>query len=124
MWFRGQKILCKLVTETWRNGEGGKPYAENFPVNGEIYTIRDIIGTGRLADGTTVYLFLLQEITNPPIETIDHGWIEPNFLSIDFRPLVERKTDISIFEKLLLPNERAGVETVPAGPADVTLTPA
>ncbi len=123
MWFRGQKIVCVMQKE-WHCLDGAMPRAITLPVHNGIYTIRHIVFEAVVKDtGETVYAFLLEEIKNPPVETAE-GWMEPNFLSVDFRPLVERKTDISVFEKLLLPNERTGVKAMPAGPADVTLTPA
>lgn len=45
----------------------------------------------------------LCEIVNPPFLWRD-GLLECGFCRYDFRPLVERKTDISIFQKMLTDN--------------------
>ena len=73
-------------------GRGGD--GEIGPVFGEVYTIRDIrcfaFGVG----------LLFCELKNPPL----YG-IEGHFCQSVFRPVVERKTDISIFKKMLTPSD-------------------
>lgn len=66
-----------------------------IPVRGGIYTIRAIIQGHdgiRLRDG-----LLLEEITNG----LGPRGIEYNFNPERFRPVVERKTDISVFTEML-----------------------
>jgi hypothetical protein len=88
MTFRvGQKVVC--VND---NGRSLRPSWEILPVRGETYTIRCIEGRAvRLA-----------EIINDPFP-YSEGLGELKFLASRFRPIVERKTDISIFTKMLTP---------------------
>lgn len=83
--FIGQVVVC-IKRDTWKilnEGECGPVY------NGQ-YTIRSISSED---DG----LFLrFEEIVNPPLYEGD----EALFWSIYFRPLIERKTDISALEKI------------------------
>jgi len=67
----------------------------NLPVHLGVYTVRDVV-TGRGVSGLGLGL-LLEEICNRagPYGT------EYSFVPDRFRPVVERKTDISIFEKML-----------------------
>jgi hypothetical protein len=63
---------------------------------GEVYTVRLV----RVEpDGSQV--LLLVELDNSHMANIGFGPLEPGFLSYGFRPLVERKTDISIFTAML-----------------------
>ena len=57
-----------------------------------IYTIRGFYQETHL---------LLVEIVNPAVPYVD-GDMEPVFLAERFRPIVEHKTDISIFTALLM----------------------
>ena len=43
---------------------------------------------------------LLEEIVNPPYRYVE-GTFEPSFFPSHFRPLAERKTDISLFTAML-----------------------
>jgi hypothetical protein len=96
MTFRaGQKVVC---VRTWHNSRG---YGDEVgPVEGEVYTIR---GVGDLhpcyPGGCDVWLV---EIKNP-VRYYPAGNYEPSFCHSRFRPIVERKTDISIFTKMLTP---------------------
>lgn len=65
---------------------------ESFPIFGVVYTIR-----GFDPDGDAL---LLKEIVNPP----HYAGRECSFYNYLFRPLIERKTDISIFEAMLSPD--------------------
>lgn len=87
----GQKVVC--VDDDWYVAD--LPELQCVPKKHSIYTIRAIeqIGDG---DG-----FLLCEIVNPVIEW-DGVTAEPTFDAESFRPIVERKTDISIFKKMLI----------------------
>jgi hypothetical protein len=65
-----------------------------YPTLGEVYTIRAVFPReGRL-------VLHLVEIDNSHLDFDD----EPGFDSEYFRPLVERKTDISIFQAMLTPS--------------------
>lgn len=67
---------------------------------GRVYTIREI----RVDNGTTEVL-LLRELDNSNLAGLPWaGPREPGFRSSGFRPVVERKTDISIFTEMLNPS--------------------
>lgn len=65
-----------------------------FPVKGQIYTVRSVELT-RYGPAIT-----LVEIINVD-QLYEDGFGELNFLPRRFRPVVERKTDISIFTRML-----------------------
>lgn len=68
----------------------------NYPEFGEVYTIRSMfIGAqGRL-------LLRLVEVVNHRAPHIDGKIYEPGFEAEFFRPVQTRKTDISIFQRIL-----------------------
>ena len=68
-----------------------------MPVKNGIYTIREFT----FYDGPGLRVV---EIVNPPIDTT-YGYLEVCWVQNNFRPFVERKTDISIFQKMLLPQK-------------------
>ncbi|WP_334154722.1 hypothetical protein [Agrobacterium pusense] len=75
-----------------------------LPTKGTVYTIRGMEpGEGWHVGMTFIWL---EELHNAP--SLDG--IEPNWDASLFRPLVERKTDISIFKAMLNPSK----EQVPA----------
>jgi hypothetical protein len=95
MTFRvGQKVVC--IAES----RGGGYPDDKRPVVGSVYTIRGIeIDRRGCIDPIGV---LLEEIVNEP--RMYRGYDEPSevsFASTRFRPVVERKTDISIFTEIL-----------------------
>jgi hypothetical protein len=69
-----------------------------FPVKGSVYTIRAFV-EGLTLDGQIAEGLIFEEIVNP----ISARGIEYSFKPIRFRPVVERKTDISIFTRMLNP---------------------
>ncbi len=71
------------------------------PVVGQIYTVRGFI----LSTKKEEYLYV-EEIINERMNFKGDGLIEPAWPVLRFRPLVERKTDISIFERLLNPSKQ------------------
>ena len=85
----GQKVVC--VDD--RRGEAD--HSEITPVKCQIYTVRDVV-EWRGQFGLRVH-----EILNP----VD-PWLgeERAFYASRFRPVVERKTDISIFKAMLNPS--------------------
>jgi hypothetical protein len=93
----GQKVIC-VGHGRW-SCYGRAPYV---PVTGGIYTIR---WTG-VCSGHPCLRF--HELINPPYRWRD-GFLECAFRiqnrdgAINFRPLVTRKTDISIFQRMLVP---------------------
>ena len=96
--FVGQKVVCIAEPDPERAAFSNSVWTKK----GSIYTIRSII-TG-LAKPITLQrwtMLLFAEIDNSHNDW--HG-MEPGFESIWFRPIVSRKTDISIFTKMLTPN--------------------
>lgn len=83
----GQKVVC--VDARIPRYPGVIPVAK-----GAIYTIRDS-GPEPMAQGE--WWVLLNEITNISAE----GLGELGYTAARFRPIVERKTDISIFTRML-----------------------
>jgi hypothetical protein len=79
----GQKVVCVDDTD-----QPAAPYV----VRGRIYTISDM---HEPRDGLGLYL---EEV--PCVETDDY-W--GSFKAERFRPIIERKTDISIFTAMLKP---------------------
>lgn len=91
MTFRvGQKVVC--VDATPSLGWGGA----NRPVKGRVYTVRAVRPNSD-DDGKTLAI-LLREVVNPVSHR--HG-DEYGFRAHRFRPVVSRKTDISIFKEIL-----------------------
>lgn len=92
MTFRiGQKVVCVRHHKN--------EHTESFirPEIGGVYTVSgDTLAYGEQ------YLFL-KEIKNAPVKWRDLGTSELPFWCGQFRPLVERKTDISVFTALLNP---------------------
>lgn len=86
----GQKVVC--VDDTNMRLEP----QERGPVYGEVYTVRGFYD----CDG-----IWLSEIKNDPVVHTD-GFTESAFYIWRFRPLIERKTDISIFTEMLKPKQR------------------
>jgi len=95
----GQKVVC---IETWSlNGTG---YGDEIgPIEGKIYTIRSI-GVGFNSHYPDRLQVRLVEISNESrLYGGDRAKYEPAFGAYRFRPVVERKTDISIFKAMLTP---------------------
>jgi hypothetical protein len=91
----GQKIVC--IHDGWRH-----PFiylVQSLPKKGAIYHVRGFEGEkyDPAAAVGCAYIWL-SEIVNPPV-----SGIEPSFSVRFFRPVTERKTDISVFTKLLTP---------------------
>ena len=92
----GQKVV-QIKKSPWRSLHLG----ELGPSFGDVVTVRSV-GPGKCGD-----LFLrFDEIINPPLYNTDptDGFREARFLAAHFRPVVERKTDISIFLAMLTPS--------------------
>lgn len=75
------------------------PSSEERPRHGVVYTVRDVY-IHESEPG--VVGVRLSEIVRPrhPIYPVEKGWD-----ATEFRPIVERKTDISIFTKMLTPDK-------------------
>lgn len=100
----GQKVICvdDQFSQLWVDDE----LTGNRPVKGVIYTIRGIV-TWNFRDGTGPAIYL-EEVVNSPNP---RGWfgnlghLEHPFTIERFRPVIERKTDISIFTEMLTPKK-------------------
>jgi hypothetical protein len=97
MFYTGQKVVC--VNDDKTNNKGVKELKK-----GEIYTIRwcgvfdgPYTTTDRNGKGVSVRLFEVKRRRD------EAPFQDYPFKSSRFKPLVERKTDISVLEKLLLP---------------------
>jgi|HubBroStandDraft_1064217.scaffolds.fasta_scaffold151794_2 hypothetical protein len=103
----GQRVVC--ITDMHEDyGSHWALCCPNRPRKGEVYTIR---GTETIMDVTGCWL---EEIVNPIKENWGCGCgpREPGFLVENFRPLIERKTDISAFHELLAPTSPRVLEDV------------
>lgn len=97
----GQKVVC--IYGDWSVGwrTVGTP---NLPAKGAVYTIRALM-RWRFGSGDTQLACLLEEIRNPTMDWQDGDIGEHPFWVEHFRPIVEKKTNISIFEKMLTPKK-------------------
>lgn len=86
--YRGQKVVCIDAS-----GEPGKTWLADIPEEGQVYTVFMVfISQGELQ-------LVLDEIKNDAV--FDHGYRAKRF-----RPVVERKTDISVFTAMLNPSKK------------------
>jgi hypothetical protein len=102
MTFRiGQKVVCVGIEGTPRADWSEWPayYKIVKPERGPVYTVRD----SRIGANGRQHIRLV-EIVNPPAKFIDAPDQEPWWWAEGFRPVVERKTSIEIFTKLLADN--------------------
>lgn len=101
----GQKVVCVKDIAELNTPEamqlflsrGGKVAEVN-----SVYTIRGIWIEPHMSDSIGVFL---EEIVNPPMLTA-FGAFEFPMEAVCFRPVVERKTDISIFKAMLNPSKQ------------------
>lgn len=96
----GQKVVC--IADKTRGGYGD----EIEPIVGAVYTVRGI-DLNRQGCKCPTGLWLC-EIHNEP-RVYAGGFDEASFAEDRFRPLVERKTDIGIFKKMLTPKRKERV---------------
>ena len=100
----GQKVVC---VETWTPGSNYSPNIVNGPVEGGVYTVREV---GYLHPWyPDLVVVLLLELDNSGGKWTFRGapyeW-EPPFAARRFRPVVDRKTDISLFRAMLTPSKQ------------------
>lgn len=92
----GQKVVFVNGGAGWHTFDGENSRDDFIRlVHGEVYTIREII-----EHPSVIMAFRLVEIRNKP-ENVGGVMLEPLYWYRDFRPAVERKTDISIFQTIL-----------------------
>jgi hypothetical protein len=105
VWRVGQKIVSIV---NWEYG-AGRDERTAVPEKDAVYTIRGIraVETSARPAKPGEVGFLLVEILNPEVST-PAGIREQSFSSLGFRPVVEGKTDISVFQEILdRENQRA-----------------
>ena len=96
MFYVGQKVVC-VDNKPRIDADHFGPFRRTFPMPltiGEIYTVRGFDRNGSYDYG----LYLIECRSTYPAR---RDGTERGFYSSRFRPLVERKTDISIFTKIL-----------------------
>lgn len=101
----GQKVVC--IQECWRwHTMDIRTWGFTVPVVGKVYTIREVV-LNATTDGGCIPCLRLVEIVNPPLPSppCHEGNREPAFAHFAFKPLEEKKTDISVFQKMLLPTK-------------------
>src|SRR3990167_4610543 len=93
----GQKVVAVGYK---KDGSHVPPSIANLPQIGNIYTIRAI------NVWPTITIVRLYEVDNSHLLSLHQyaGQIEPGYDARAFRPLVTRKTNISIFKRMLTPS--------------------
>jgi hypothetical protein len=95
MFHIGQKVVCVTDHGQWTGaGDGNWPSCKK----GTVYTIRDI--DARCIEHYGVVGIRVEELVLPLVDT-EIGLFEPAFHPRRFRPVIERKTDISVFTRIL-----------------------
>lgn len=97
----GQKVVCVSTTHDL-SGAGSSDGWPDHVIKGGIYTVREV-------DERTLPLFgvvgiRLHEALGQTRMTCIGSW-ETAFSATCFRPVVERKTDISVFTRMLTPTK-------------------
>ena len=99
MFYTGQRVVC--INDDFPEGDcqGGRV---NRPVKDRVYTVRDVLKWtwGNWEVSWAVRLF---ELKNPRIHWKIGGYNEIPFSAHRFRPMDERKTNISVFTDILRP---------------------
>ena len=86
-----QKVVC--IDDDWGPAPMGGGQVQHWPKKDDVYTVCTIA-----VQGSNSKVFIrLHQVVNP--KTDEHH--EAEFWAECFRPVVERKTDISVFRKLL-----------------------
>lgn len=105
----GQKVVVikrdDLTEREIKSREAAKRAGVIFPEAGKVYTVRNVYSDVFINGEVTVGLHLV-EIRNDPRMKFSTGRVgEIGFNASCFRPLVHRKTDISIFKAMLNPSK-------------------
>ena len=103
MFWVGQKVVCIDNDDhpEWQTAEARtcKEQVSYWLERGNIYVIRKIVSRKNL----TIWL---RGINRRRTDRGDQEWRDTGFMAERFRPLVERKTDIAIFKKLVAPKRQ------------------
>lgn len=102
MFHVGQKVECVKTINM-----ADVAFGEILPLKGSIYTVREI--DSGISDGGAS--LRLEEIINEKHYYVG-GMQECSFMHHGFRPIVARKTDISVFTALLNPTPQTFRESV------------
>lgn len=94
MFHIGQRVVC-IKQGPWVPLK----YDERAPAYGGVYTIRFI---GSYPEYGGILGLKFEEIVNPSLR-YQMGFIECEFDAAHFRPVIKRKTDISVFQRMLVP---------------------
>jgi hypothetical protein len=105
-WHVGMKVVCIACRPD------GAPADAFYPEIDRIYTLREIRDDAPWRYGKTKVVVLLNELDNSHFVGRAGYWVEPGFDPRGFRPVQTRKTDISVFEKMLRPIDAKLKETV------------
>jgi hypothetical protein len=101
----GQKVVC--VDDYWDPQDRFPAIA--YPKKGTVYTIRSVHKPCcSESNSNEPFCVMVDELKSPP-GTVCLACGEPgemDFRHSRFRPLIERKTSIEIFTKMLTPNKR------------------
>lgn len=100
----GQKVV--LVNDASINGGSARFYWEAhgaiYPVLNTVYTVRKVANHSI----SGIELLLLAGIDNEAVSNALGYVLEQGFEAYRFRPVVTRKTDISIFKSMLKPSRQ------------------
>jgi hypothetical protein len=99
----GQRVVC--IKDNWIGMHDG----EVAPCKDAIYTVREIIPSLRFPED---FYLRLNEIKNPPLHPLCPHGPECAFNAQAFRPIIERKTDISVFLAMLVPAKQRKPEEI------------
>lgn len=96
-WHVGMKVVCIAKRPSYAEADAV------YPEIGQVYTIRELRDDTPL--GGKGVVVLLVELDNTHFigrsSPRGHAYVEPGFTPKGFRPVLTRKTDISIFTALL-----------------------
>jgi|HubBroStandDraft_4_1064222.scaffolds.fasta_scaffold00045_66 hypothetical protein len=107
----GQKVVCVDDSTTDAAGRASlQSRGMIWPSKGLVYVVR-WVGHWHFNDGPLLAV-RVAEIINPVVTWADGDADELAFLASRFRPLIERKTDISIFTEILDTERRKVPEKV------------
>lgn len=98
-WHVGMKVVAVGGAQDGPRQIKNAPADAQIPKLGCVYTIRQM---NMWPDGLTI---LLEELDNSHLIARGFGIIEPGFNAAKFRPVQNRKTDISIFTQMLNPSK-------------------
>lgn len=107
MFRTGQKVVC--IDPTWGAPTGSelqKARCPNLPTKGAVYRIRSTHFLQVYQGKPSQWFVRLYEVVNPTLPDGHGKDAEAIFDAKKYRPLDERKTDISVLKQLLVPKKR------------------